>query len=73
MRVVAIREGYDNVRVRQPGDEFEMPDDSLITTTSWFQRAGSPEAAAAFAAEAERFPPGSAPETGLQLLDRYRK
>lgn len=26
MRVRAIAEGYDNVAVRQPGDEFDLPD-----------------------------------------------
>jgi hypothetical protein len=27
MRVIALELGYDNVALRNPGDEFEMPDD----------------------------------------------
>lgn len=33
MKVIATAEGYDNLAVRKPGDEFEMPDGS---TAPWF-------------------------------------
>jgi hypothetical protein len=29
MRVRAIERGFDNLIVREPGDEFDMPDDSF--------------------------------------------
>lgn len=35
-RFIATAVGYDNLAVRQPGDEFDMPDGS---TASWFKPA----------------------------------
>lgn len=35
-RFIAIAVGYDNLAVRQPGDEFELPDGS---SGSWFKPA----------------------------------
>ncbi len=37
MQVIATLRGYDNIRVREPGEEFEMPDDA---TGSWFEPVG---------------------------------
>lgn len=34
MRVRAIATGFDNLTVREPGDEFNMPDGSIGT---WFE------------------------------------
>lgn len=34
MRVRALETGYDNVAVREPGDEFEMPEGS---SAHWFE------------------------------------
>lgn len=34
MKVIAIAEGYDNVKVRQPGEVFDMPDGA---TGEWFK------------------------------------
>ena len=36
MRVIAVAIGYDNIVVRQPGDEFDMPEGA---TGSWFMPA----------------------------------
>jgi hypothetical protein len=33
MRVVAIKEGYDNIKLREVGEEFEMPEGAK---GSWF-------------------------------------
>lgn len=35
-RFIAVAVGYDNVTVRQPGDEFDLPDGS---SASWFKPA----------------------------------
>lgn len=34
MEVVATKEGFDGIRVRQPGETFEMPDGA---TSTWFE------------------------------------
>jgi len=34
MRVIATKTGYDGTKVRDPGEEFEMPKGS---TGSWFE------------------------------------
>jgi len=34
MRVVATAPGFDNVKLREPGEEFDMPDGSK---GSWFR------------------------------------
>lgn len=34
MRCIATAQGYDNVKVREPGEEFEMPDGTKPGT--WF-------------------------------------
>lgn len=36
MKVIATAVGYDNLAVRQVGDEFDMPDGSLAP---WFKKA----------------------------------
>lgn len=40
MRVIASAEGYDGTKVRQAGEEFEMPDDA---TGTWFAPADGGE------------------------------
>lgn len=39
MKVIALELGYDNVQLRQPGDEFELPDDVVFATAgrAWFE------------------------------------
>lgn len=37
MRVIATAKGYDNVCIRDPGDEFDMPDDTKIEPGCWFK------------------------------------
>lgn len=39
MDVIAIAEGFDGTCLRQPGEQFEMPEGSK---GSWFYPAGSP-------------------------------
>jgi hypothetical protein len=51
MRVVATKQGYDNICIREPGDEFEMPDGS---SGSWFVKAGTPEGLRTKAERAEK-------------------
>ena len=41
MRVIATAVGYDNKALRQPGDEFEMPDGMK---GSWFEPKDPPVA-----------------------------
>jgi len=39
MRVRAIETGFDNLAIREPGDEFEMPDGS---SAPWFEPVEAP-------------------------------
>lgn len=40
MRVRAIETGYDNVAIRQPGEEFDMPDGA---SAPWFEPVEPPK------------------------------
>lgn len=35
-RVVAVERGHDGVRVREPGEEFDVPDARLKDGSTWF-------------------------------------
>lgn len=39
VQVVATKQGYDNVALREPGDVFTVPADWLNRPHSWFQKA----------------------------------
>ena len=64
MRVIATAVGYDNIVLRQPGEEFDMPDGAK---GSWFRPAGGNPVLAAGTPDA---PPaarkGRAPRTKAQ-------
>lgn len=38
MKVIALELGFDNVALRQPGDEFELPEELVLQGgPSWFE------------------------------------
>lgn len=39
MKVIAIKRGFDNVTIREEGDEFDMPEGAK---GSWFKAVGKP-------------------------------
>lgn len=49
MRVIATAPGYDNLTVRQPGEEFDVPDSVFgkgIAAPSWFKKVETKKAQA---------------------------
>ena len=40
MKVIATKRGFDNVTIREEGDEFDMPNGSK---GSWFKPVGKPD------------------------------
>ncbi len=42
MRVIATARGYDNITTREVGDEFDMPDDYVVSETDWFVAKDAP-------------------------------
>jgi predicted NUDIX family NTP pyrophosphohydrolase len=61
MRVIATNVGYDNIKLREPGEEFEMPDGAK---GSWFVPVGEVKKAKPKQAKAD---PATLSEIGKQL------
>lgn len=60
MRVIATAQGYDGIQIREPGDEFDMPEDSEAST--WFKPVGRAEQAPAATKGKGKAPPPPPPE-----------
>lgn len=72
MKVIAIELGYDNVTLRNPGEEFDMPDDVFnVGEKFWFEPADPAEkekVAAKF--KSARKPDVAAVDPAKQAADR---
>lgn len=72
VRVVAIERGHDGTFMRQPGEEFSVPDERMkdgkpADGSTWFVAVG--KAPAPVAKPADSRPPGAGPLKGSRTKD----
>ena len=58
MQVIATEVGFDGMRIRNPGEVFEMPDDTEIDSKSWFEKVNDKSRAKAAKAATNGGPEG---------------